>query len=83
MNFIDILMIIVLTASVVFNLLMYSRNKKLAEKCAKEKARLNKYRADIKRQEANRILVHQQSGELERDYADDEECYKGIGGGDR
>lgn len=75
MDFIDYIMIILLVASFVFNLLMYSRNKKLVKKCTKEKARLLKFKADVKRQEANRLLVQQQSNEIEKDYKDNEKGY--------
>lgn len=75
MDFIDYIMVIAIVASVTFNILMYERNKKLVAKCAKEKARLLKFKADVKRQEANRLLVHEQSNEVDKDYKDGEKGY--------
>ena len=54
----DIILIILLVASVTFNICMYYRNKWLAYKLEKAKRKYLSYRADAIKQEAERLIAN-------------------------
>lgn len=64
----DILMLIALIASVTINILYHLKLKNIYKQLARQKRIMMKYKAELG---------------TTRDYEYDEECYKGIGGGDR